>query len=411
MNKMLSHFQFFNTSEKFYSTFTRFTLPLFNQWNGGAKISTKANALYFHLPFCEKLCSFCDLNIQVTKESSMHLEYVVGLITEVKNTLEIKHKTKAIYLGGGTPSMLNDHALKMFIQSLHEYLDIEKNFEFIIEAHPKDLVREKLQLFQNLGVTQIRIGFQDFNHDVLENVNRDHYLPNPELLKEFPFIYVADFIVGLPLQNDHKVKLTLEQLAQYDFDFINFYPLKISAFNKQNLFLFGNGTTLQTNEVTKLLLDIHSKMITKYIAMGLGLYRKNNPLLEGHFSHRTPMGQVSKNFTDYLGFGVGSISRVDNDLWMNPTRFNEYKSKIYKISKNETFTNHHLSESEINFETDVNNLLTQNKVPWALSEDPLIFDLKSNGYIDNELKLSNDGMFYAGPILQKYLAIKLNNSF
>lgn len=409
MNKMLSHFQFFQTSEKFYSTFTRFTIPIFNQWNGGASVNSNASALYFHIPFCEKLCSFCDLNIQVTKESSMHLEYIVGLITEVKNTLPEKHKVNALYLGGGTPSMLNDHALKMFMQSMREHLELEKGHEFIIEVHPKDLTREKLQLFLQLGVTQIRMGIQDFNHDVLENVNRDHNFPSPSLLKEFPFIYVADFIVGLPLQNDHKIQLTLDKIADYDFDFINFYPLKTSAFNKQNMYLFGNGTTLQNNETTKLLLDIHSKMVKNYRAMGLGQYRKDSPVNEDLFSHRTPMGQISKNFEHYLGFGVGAISRVHDSLWKNSPRFNEYKAKIYHISNKENLTNHLLTETEILFEKSVINLLTKNIIPLAMREDPLVFELTSNGYVDSDLKLSNDGMFYAGSILQRYMTKILGN--
>lgn len=409
MNKKLSHFQFFAVSERFFSQFTRFTLPSLHQWNGNALLSTKANALYFHFPFCEKLCSFCDLNIQVTKESSMHLEYIVGLITEVKNTLPEKHPVKAIYLGGGTPSLLNDHALKMFIQSLQEYLSIDEKFEFIIEAHPKDLTKEKLQLFQNLGVTQIRIGFQDFNHDVLENVNRDHNYISPELLKEFPFVYVADFIVGLPLQNDHKIKLTLDRLNDYAFDLINFYPLKTTAFNKQNMFLFGNGTTLQANEITKLLLDIHHQLINTHRALGLGQYLKTSEHIEKNFEVRTPMGQISSNFKNFLGFGVGAISRVENNLWINPTRFNEYKSKIYHISKNDSVTNHQLTENELAFEKQVNDLIIKNFVPFEIAETPFIFELKSSGYINSEMKLSNDGMFYVGPILNLLLQIQLEN--
>ena len=212
-------------------------------------------ALYYHFPFCQNFCSFCALNIAVTHDKGIQLEYVNALIAETKKTYPIKgKKISALYLGGGTPSSLHHLYLEQFLTFLFDHFDIKKeHFSFIIECHPNDLTPENLKIFKKFYATELRLGIQDLDPVILKNVNRFNKIENIEVMREktqdLNLRLGADFIVGLPLQTTTSIEKMLFQSQFYSFDFIQLYPLKQNSQTQQNLALFGNSSLpLHNNE-------------------------------------------------------------------------------------------------------------------------------------------------------------------
>ena len=104
-------------------------------------------AAYIHIPFCEHICFYCDFN-KVFLEGQPVDEYVDLLVREMKLTMEQQGETEieTIYVGGGTPTTLNEKQLDRLLIGIKENLPFKIGNEFTFEANPGDLSVEKLQV-------------------------------------------------------------------------------------------------------------------------------------------------------------------------------------------------------------------------------------------------------------------------
>src|ERR1035441_141219 len=93
-------------------------------------------SLYILIPFCSRKCLFCSFVISVGQEHRRE-EYVKALINEMKNSKGKKIKT--IYLGGGTPSMLDNNHLDMLMDAIGKCFSFQNDIEITIEANPESI--------------------------------------------------------------------------------------------------------------------------------------------------------------------------------------------------------------------------------------------------------------------------------
>ena len=108
---------------------------------------------YLHIPFCEQICHYCDFNKFFLKGQPVD-EYLQALEQEMILTLQ-KYPTnglETIFVGGGTPTSLNEKQLEWFVQSINRNLPTSNNVEFTFEANPGDLTKGKLQILKDAGV-------------------------------------------------------------------------------------------------------------------------------------------------------------------------------------------------------------------------------------------------------------------
>ncbi len=324
------------------------------------------SGLYVHLPFCKRLCSFCELNMVISNDEKLHNEYITSLHLEIKNNLPLKHKINGLYFGGGSPSFLSIPSFKMLIEGIKETLDLSNLSQFIIEYHPDDLDDEKLLFLKSIGVTELRIGIQDFDSTVLKNVNRNPLQFNFEYAKKLGFKLGADFIVGLPHQNKNSMTSMMEKIKNLPFDFVQFYPLKLSSFGEHNFRLLGSGVHLADSEIVEYLQFIHQELLSVFKPHGFGFYSKEN------LNTRTLMGFVPDEFKNFYGAGVGSFSRMGNLIKQNPVRLNDYTSAIF--AKNTSilskFKYYSLNDEEILaeilfYEKLKNNAVTNPQIFWS----------------------------------------------
>jgi oxygen-independent coproporphyrinogen-3 oxidase len=126
---------------------------------------TKQRAFYFHVPFCETICTFCTLSRGIGREGDREIErYTQALIREIqlKSKLEWVSAVPptAIWFGGGTPSTLSADQLRRILTAIRSYFDLSRLTEFTFELEVKSVTEEKCAVMSELGVNKVRFGLQ-----------------------------------------------------------------------------------------------------------------------------------------------------------------------------------------------------------------------------------------------------------
>ncbi|MDZ4822543.1 MAG: radical SAM family heme chaperone HemW [Flavobacteriales bacterium] len=130
--------------------------------------------IYLHIPFCKQACHYCDFHFSTSLKgkddllNAIHREMVLQ-----KNYLE-DEKVETIYLGGGTPSLLEGDELKKILDHIYELHEISADAEITLEANPDDLTQHKIRDLKSAGVNRLSIGIQSFRDEDLKLMNRVH---------------------------------------------------------------------------------------------------------------------------------------------------------------------------------------------------------------------------------------------
>ncbi|WP_169764102.1 radical SAM protein [Campylobacter mucosalis] len=190
-------------------------------------------AIYFHVPFCDNICSFCSMNrTKLDDEIDEYANYLISQIEHYAKFEYIKQKEfSSVYFGGGTPTTLKERHLERIITAINQNFKLTKNVEFSFESTLHNLSISKLRLMQNLGVNRFSIGIQtlsDRGRKILNRIN-DGIKASEHLAKlrsEFSGILCADIIYNYPEQSIHECQKDAEILKQIGVDSVSFYSLQ-----------------------------------------------------------------------------------------------------------------------------------------------------------------------------------------
>ena len=126
-------------------------------------------SLYIHIPFCNKICDYCDFTkLQYFRKFAV--DYLDALKDELKS-YNIKD-LKTIYVGGGTPTALEDDLFLKLLKIIDPYKEGVKEYTF--EANPESLSLEKIKMLKEHCANRVSLGVQTTNDKILQAVNRDH---------------------------------------------------------------------------------------------------------------------------------------------------------------------------------------------------------------------------------------------
>jgi oxygen-independent coproporphyrinogen III oxidase len=188
--------------------------------------------LYIHIPFCKQACSYCDFYFVTRKQ--LLPDFVDALVNEIRHyreTLFSGDTIQTIYLGGGTPSLLNESQLDRIFSSLHDSFRIEP-VEITMELNPDDVTTEYLNTIKSMGITRASVGIQSFRPELLGFMHRAH--TRDEAIKALESIhhasfpdFTADLIYGNPNQTVKMLMDDIEQLLVFDPPHISAYSLTI----------------------------------------------------------------------------------------------------------------------------------------------------------------------------------------
>ena len=186
-------------------------------------------SLYIHIPFCQSKCHYCSFN-SYSGMNWLIPEYVEALIKEIR-CWEYGGTVDTIYLGGGTPTMLDGQHLGTILEACGRAFTVPPDVEITIEANP-DTIREPfLRQLRALGVNRLSLGVQSFDDRRLKELGRRHSAS--EALEAFGLSRNAfnnvniDLLYALPSQTVKEWQQALEKALGLELDHISLYPLTV----------------------------------------------------------------------------------------------------------------------------------------------------------------------------------------
>ncbi|USK53812.1 radical SAM family heme chaperone HemW [Cytobacillus solani] len=285
-------------------------------------------AAYIHIPFCEHICHYCDFNKVFLKGQPVD-EYLESLEREIKMTLNetpTKH-LETIFIGGGTPTALNEQQLEKLCQIIKTHLPYSDETEFTFEANPGDLSEEKLQILYHAGVNRISFGVQTFNEELLKRIGRVHrakdVFQSIDSAKKTGFKNISiDLIYSLPGQTLSDFKETLETSFRLDIQHYSGYSLIIEP---KTVFynLMRKGQLLSPGEDVEA--EMYEVLMEEMVKRGFEQYEISN------FSK--PGCESKHNLTYwnnewYYGFGAGAHSYVNGSRISNHGPLKKYMDSV-----------------------------------------------------------------------------------
>jgi oxygen-independent coproporphyrinogen-3 oxidase len=188
--------------------------------------------LYFHIPFCKRICTYCDF-------------YKVGAIELMPRTLDAMHSELAsrakylsnrcltsIYFGGGTPSLIAPEEIERLISHARRLFDCSAVEEITLEANPDDLTEEYIARLSQTSINRISLGIQSFDDGVLKFMNRRHTAAEAKKcvgrLRRAGYDNISiDIIFGVAGFGEGWLMDTLREAIALDVEHISAYHLTV----------------------------------------------------------------------------------------------------------------------------------------------------------------------------------------
>lgn len=194
-------------------------------------------SLYIGIPFCPTRCRYCSF-VSYSTPSLLSLipEYVDMLFEETKMLLstakELSLDLKSIYVGGGTPTVLDEDLLESFLKRLYPLLEDTNFEEFTFEAgRPDTVTEEKLSILKKYGVTRVSINTQTSNDEILSSVGRKHtysdFVNAFNMAKKYGFSVNTDLIAGLPGECVESFKKSISDVVKLSPDNITVHSFSL----------------------------------------------------------------------------------------------------------------------------------------------------------------------------------------
>lgn len=187
----------------------------------------KAKALYVHIPFCKNICSYCDFKKVIYNQKIVN-KYFESLFFEL--SFYFKNKYQSIYIGGGTPSCIDEKNLKELLYKLS--LMLTSNYkEFCIELNVEDINDNLLKLLKENKVNRLSIGVQTFQNKFIKFCNRKHSsnmaIEKIKLASQYFKNISIDLIYGYPNQRKKELLSDLKIAMRLPITHLSYYSLLI----------------------------------------------------------------------------------------------------------------------------------------------------------------------------------------
>ncbi|WP_027407857.1 radical SAM family heme chaperone HemW [Anoxybacteroides tepidamans] len=290
-------------------------------------------AIYLHIPFCSQICHYCDFN-KVFFKGQPVAEYLQAMEREMKHTLEMAptRKLHTIFVGGGTPTVLEMHQLEFFLNSIHKHLPFAAgDVEFTFEANPNELSQEKLKLLKDAGVNRLSFGVQTFDDELLQRIGRTHrqrdVLQVIEMAKNIGFSNISiDLMYGLPGQTIEQLRDTLRMTFSLDVQHVSAYSLIIEP---KTVFynLMRKGRLLLPSQEEEA--EMYEEIMEQMERHGYKQYEISNYARPGFESRHN---LTYWNNEEYYGIGAGAHSYINGVRNVNAGPLKKYIGLVEKTS-------------------------------------------------------------------------------
>lgn len=265
--------------------------------------------LYIHLPFCKCKCQYCDFNSYAGYDDATVFSYMSALTREIGFAAKRFDKASidTVYIGGGTPSMLEIKNIARVCNALRDNFDIGNVKEYTIECNPESIEEDKLKAYKDFGINRISIGVQSLNDDNLRSMGRLHdsktAIEKIELASRYFDNVSADLIIGLPYDTESVIANEIDKVAPL-VSHISMYELSVEEGTPLAKRVSEGSVWLPDDDEVADLFDVAIDTASKH---GLERYEVSNFARKGRYSKHN-FGYWTRE--EYLGIGAGAHSYI-----------------------------------------------------------------------------------------------------
>ena len=368
-------------------------------------------AFYIHIPFCQKICYYCGCNACSIGNGNLVAPYMDALMKEIElvsKHIDKSRKVSQIHYGGGTPNSIDVASIAKLNDYFFNHFTFVENPEIAIECNPAYLDYKYVDDLISAGFNRFSLGIQDFNNEILKQVNRKPSAIPPDEL--FSYLKSSgkkvnvnfDFIYGLPGQTVDSFSDTIRKAIAIRPDrLVTFSYAHVPWIKKHQIILEKKGLPAPGEKMDMFLAGYHLLKDSGYKPIGLDhfvlptddLYKAEN---EG-ILHRNFQGYCTRLTTGQVyAFGVTAISQLEQGYSQNKKEIKDYISDIklgkfpvergYVLSDDQVITREVITELMCNKQISFSHLSAVNNISVA--------DLKAAIKIDDGILkgFENDGL-------------------
>ncbi|MFV0321760.1 MAG: radical SAM protein [Alphaproteobacteria bacterium] len=365
--------------------------------------------IYVHVPYCDKICSFCNLNrSKLDDELDSYADYVIKDLEKYASTAYVRESEfGAVYFGGGTPTVFKAKHLEKILKSLRKNYKLTHDYELTMETTLHNLKKPKLEVMKEYGVNRISIGIQSFSDDGRQFYNRTYnkqkVLDRIHNLKDnFGGFICTDIIYNYPNQTLESVIEDAKLIKNLGISSSSYYSLMIHQGSSIAQTSQRPGDITKEKKLYNAFLDEVLKNDEYYILELTKVAKKN--------SDRYRYITIRNSGGDTLPIGVGSGGNIGDigTFTMKPGM------SFYVQSSPE-----HLRYNRIGSQFQYTTISKAKIHPLLLASEKDIFAqkiewFKQYHYIkedDNNYYLTRNGVFWGNNIAKDILETLIENSY
>ena len=327
------------------------TAPIFHEgfgpeeFSANVRLETRDNpkdlSLYFHLPFCRRVCYFCACNTSFTNDRGKGDNYTLLIAKEmdlVKELIGGSPVVKQLHWGGGTPTFSPPETLERLMLMIRERFTFAPDIEASVEVDPREASPRHLEVMARHGMNRISLGIQDFNPVVQKAVNRiqPYEMTRDTIASARANGYKSvnvDLIYGLPRQTFATFSETIDRV-------IGLSPDRVALFNFAYLpDMVRHQRVLKPEELPApaeklLILEMAMERFTSagYVFIGMDHFAKPDDelakALENRTLYRNFQGYTTRAGLDLYGFGVSAISQIGRTYSQNKKDMSQWVAAL-----------------------------------------------------------------------------------
>jgi oxygen-independent coproporphyrinogen III oxidase len=277
--------------------------------------------IYISVPFCKSKCSYCNFATGVVSRASYarYVDRVCADITSAESTAQalggkFERTVDSVFLGGGTPTILDPADLERMFLTLRENFEVEPGAEITVECAPGTLTEDILEVLVRCGVNRMSLGVQSWVDSEAAAVGRLH--TRTRVLEDIAVLRAAgiqdinvDLIAGLPHQTAESFAYSVSETIACGVPHASVYMLEVDEDSRLGRELMAGGTKYHAHFVPEedLSAEFYSEACLRLEAAGIRQYEISNFARPGSESRHNLKYWQRK---PYFGFGVDAHSML-----------------------------------------------------------------------------------------------------
>lgn len=369
-------------------------------------------SLYIHIPFCNQVCTYCDFNKEVAKDSKKEM-YVDCLCDELFYHRDKFLFLKTVYIGGGTPSSLDYGLLEKLLVLINKVVDVKQLIEFSIETNPNDISSDFVSLITKYGVNRVSVGVQTFDEKQLLFLNRTHREVDIyraiSLLRDGGIDNInVDMMFSLINQSFDDLILDVDKVLALEVDHISYYSLILEE--KTKLFYLYNRDEFEMNN-EELEMKMYEYVMDRLLKDGYVQYEISNYCKKNNPSFHNMAYWTNE---EYLGVGSGAHSLVSNKRFYQTSNVGKYMEKMkkglyetYDFYEYDNIVDEMILGLRLNKGVNVEYIEGKYHIDLLKEYSELNIFL-DNGYleiVDGYIRLTRKGIFIGNEIFKVFLEV------